>query len=58
MKPKRADSPKGLVYDKSPHMTEPKRPKHDDQGIGDELSAVHLSTFLVLDSYAPCLRDL
>ena len=29
----------------SPHMPEPMRPGHG-QGIGDELTAVHLSAFL------------
>ena len=40
-----ADSSRGLVYVKSPHMPEPMRPRHG-QRIGDELTAVHLSTFL------------
>ena len=35
----------GLVYVKSPHMPVPMRPRHG-QGRGDELTAVHLSTFL------------
>ena len=39
-----ADSLRDL-YAKSPHMPVPMRPRHG-QGIGDELTAVHLSTFL------------
>ena len=35
----------GLVHVKSPHMPEPMRPRHG-QGVGDELTSVHLSTFL------------
>ena len=35
----------GLEYVKSPRMPEPMRPRHG-QGIGDELTAVHLSHFL------------
>ena len=47
----------GLVYFKSPHMPVPMRPGHG-QGIGDELTAVHLSTFLVHDICAMPQRSL
>ena len=47
----------GLVYVKSPHMPVPVRPRHD-QGSGDELSAVHLSTILVHDTCAMPQRSL
>ena len=47
----------GLVYLKSPHMPVPMRTRHD-QGIGDELTAVHLSTILVHDICAMPQRSL
>ena len=53
-----ADSPKGLVMNKSPCHAEAIMLKHG-QRAGDELSAVHLSSSLCMSNYAPCLlRDL